>query len=79
MSIVAQVSDVVHGALDLFLFSLLILFLYKRILEIHSRVSIMYGGIFLPPICKINYVNMQDSYVYTQANYVDLQFTNIFG
>lgn len=79
MSIVAQVSDVAHGALDLFLFSLLILFLYKRILEIHSRVSIMYGGIFLPPICKINYVNMQDSYVYMQANYVDLQFTNIFG
>jgi hypothetical protein len=31
-----------------------------------------YGGIFLPPTCKINYVSMQE-------NYVNMQVTNVLG
>lgn len=45
----------------------------------------MYGSIFLPPTCKINYVNIQENYVnmqdndvYMQDNYVDMQVTNPF-
>lgn len=45
----------------------------------------MYGGIFLLPICKINYVilpenyvNMQDNYVNMQDHYDDMQVTNLF-
>jgi hypothetical protein len=45
-----------------------------------------YGGIFLPPTCKINYVNMQENYVIMQENYVNMQenyvnmqVTNILG
>ena len=34
----------------------------------------MYGGIFLPPICKVNYVNMQPIYVDMRDNYADMQF-----
>jgi hypothetical protein len=39
--------------------------------------STEYGGIFLPPTCKINYVNMQENYVNMQKNYVNMQVTNI--
>jgi hypothetical protein len=28
---------------------------------------------FLPPTCKINYVNMQENYVSMQENYVNMQ------
>ena len=38
-----------------------------------------YGGIFLPPTCKINYVNMQENYVNMQENYVNMQVTNLLG
>ena len=33
----------------------------------------MYGGILLPPTCKINYVNMQNNYVNMRLIYVDMQ------
>jgi hypothetical protein len=32
-----------------------------------------YGGIFLPPTCKINYDNMQENYVNMQENYANMQ------
>ena len=32
-----------------------------------------YGGILLPPTCKINYVNMQHNYVNMRLIYVDMQ------
>ena len=32
-----------------------------------------YGGILLPPTCKINYVNMQHNYVNMRRIYVDMQ------
>ena len=34
---------------------------------------VMYGGILLPPTCKINYVNMQHNYVNMRLIYVDMQ------
>jgi hypothetical protein len=37
------------------------------------------GGIFLPPTCKINYVNMQENYVNMQENYVNMQIINVLG
>lgn len=47
------------------------------------NITMVYGGIFLPPTCKINYVNMQENYVnmqynyvYMQDNYVDMQISN---
>jgi hypothetical protein len=52
-----------------------------------SYVTLIYlGGIFLPPTCKINYVNMQennvnmqDNYVNMQENHVTMQVTNLLG
>ena len=32
-----------------------------------------YGGILLPPTCKINYVNIQHNYVNMRLIYVDMQ------
>ena len=32
----------------------------------------MYGGILLPPICKINYVNMRENYVNMRLFYVNI-------
>jgi hypothetical protein len=37
----------------------------------------IYGGIFLLPTCKIDYVNMQENYVNMQKNYVSMQVTNL--
>ena len=37
----------------------------------------MYGGILLPPTCKINYVNMQHNYVNMRPIYVDMQHNNV--
>jgi hypothetical protein len=40
-------------------------------IEIKRNLDLkIYGGIFLPPICEINYVNMQE-------NYVNMQDTNV--
>lgn len=39
------------------------------------KYSILYGGIFTPYTCTINYVNMQ-KIVYKQDNYVYMQVTN---
>ena len=36
-------------------------------------MSYIYGGILLPPTCKINYVNMQHNYVNMRLIYVDMQ------
>ena len=33
----------------------------------------IYGGILLPPTCKINYVNMQHNYVHMRLIYVNMQ------
>ena len=33
----------------------------------------LYGGIFLPPICKMNYVNISLIYVSMQRNYAEMQ------
>ena len=35
-------------------------------------LSVMYGGILLPPTCKINYVNMQHNYVNMRFIYIDM-------
>jgi hypothetical protein len=47
--------------------------------DIHFLGMYVYGGIFLPPTCKINYVNMQENYVNMQENYVNMQVTNLLG
>ena len=39
--------------------------------------GLLYGGILLPPTCKINYVNMQHNYVYKQDIYVFMRQFNI--
>ena len=39
--------------------------------------SVTYGGIVLPPTCKINYVNMQNIYFIKLYNNVDMQH-NLF-
>ena len=49
----------VHSFFFFFLF-------YHKIIE-------SYGGILLPPTCKINYVNMQHNYVNMRLIYVDMQ------
>ena len=36
-----------------------------------------YGGILLPPSCKINYVNMQHNYVDIRLIYVDMQHNDV--
>ena len=39
-----------------------------------SRVPCyLYGGILLPPTCKINYVNMRDNYVNMRLIYFNMQ------
>ena len=45
--------------------------------------NVSYGGILLPPTCKINYVNIQHNYVnmrliyiHMQHNYVDMHVIN---
>ncbi len=37
-----------------------------------------YGGIFLPPTCKINYVKMQENDVNMQDNYVFMQNNHVY-
>ena len=39
--------------------------------------SVSYGGILLPPTCKINYVNMQHNYANIRLIYVDMQQYNV--
>lgn len=46
--------------------------------------AILYGDIFLPPVCKRkyaiikkSYINMQDDYIYMQDNNVGMQYFNI--
>jgi hypothetical protein len=46
---------------------------YRLMAEDSDKLQcVIYGGIFLPPTCKINYVNMQE-------NYVNMQVTNVLG
>ena len=40
-------------------------------------LTVLHGGIILPPRCKINYVNTQQKYVNILIIYVDLQRNHV--
>ena len=41
------------------------------------KICEIYGGIFLPPTCKMNYVTMRDYYAHMRLFYVNMQHTYV--
>jgi hypothetical protein len=60
--------------------------MWKHLINVDILFMVTYGGIFLSPTCKLNYVkmqenyvSMQENYVNMQENYVNMQVTNLLG